>query len=290
MRVAEPGTVITPPSTFSSTAEPSTGRPASAESSSQSEAEHEDDERELAAEPEFNPEQCLFCDAENESFDDNILHMSKAHSFVIPHQDSLTIDSETLIGYLHLIINGYGECILCATRRGTVQGIQHHMVAKGHCRFNVTSDMAEFYKMPEQDYHADEESLRLPSGRLLRNRARTAGPATFRSARQSGERRLEPTTRPATRTQDTDLVSTQDENPTPASCAQLSRLTRGDQQSLAHLPGHELRSLLATSARDIAHSRREETNAKLRLERAGNITLFAHFRADTSKRFRGPWG
>ncbi|KAM0261436.1 hypothetical protein ACHAQJ_002289 [Trichoderma viride] len=291
MRVAEPGTVVLPPS-----ASPSTKKTVDADSNIQLDDESDDDDddgdTELSAEPEFNPDTCLFCGAENGSFDDNLAHMSKAHSFAIPHQDHLTVEPETLVGYLHLVIYGYGECILCAARRNTVQGIQHHMTAKGHCRFNVVaSDMAEFYNIPALGYHADEESLRLPSGRLLSHRTRTT---TTRTARQSVEaRRLEPNTNlelATTQTHETELVLTQDDTPTAAPNTQLSQLSRGDQQSLAHLPDHEVRSLLATSARHIDQSRREEQHSQLKLEQAGNTTLTAHFRADTSKRFRGPWG
>ncbi|KAK7414990.1 hypothetical protein QQX98_006223 [Neonectria punicea] len=288
MRVAEPGTVVTPPPSAS----PIPEQPADAESNTQSDDEPDNGDTEPSEALEFNPAHCIFCGAENGTFDDNLAHMSKAHSFAIPHQGNLKVDLETLVGYLHLVIHGYGECIMCAARRNTVEGIQHHMTAKGHCRFNVASGIAEFYKMPEQEYHADEESLRLPSGKLLSHRTRATGPSASRTARQPARRRLEPTTSLplATQTHDSELVSTQDATPTPASCAQLSRLTRGDQQSLAHLPDHEVRSLLASSARAIDQSKRDETHAQLRLEKAGNTTLTAHFRADTSKRFRGPWG
>jgi pre-60S factor REI1 len=252
----------------------------------------DDGDTELSAEPEFNPEQCLFCGAKNGTFDDNLAHMSKAHSFAIPQQDHLTVELETLVGYLHLVIYGYGECIQCAARRNTVEGIQHHMTAKGHCRFNVASDIAEFYNIPALGYHADEESLRLPSGRLLSHRTRATRSAASRIARQSVERRLEPNADLAltTTTRESELVPTQDDHPTAAPSTQLSQLSRGDQQSLAHLPDHEVRSLLATSARHIDQSIREEQQSQLKLEQAGNTTLTAHFRADTSKRFRGPWG
>jgi pre-60S factor REI1 len=262
-----------------------------AESNTHSDDVSDDGDTELSAEPEINSKQCLFCGAENSTVDDNLAHMSKAHGFDIPYQDNLIVDLETLVGYLHLVIYGYAECILCAARRSTVEGIQHHMTAKGHCRFNVASDIAEFYSIPAPAYHADEESLRLPSGKLLSHRTRATGLAALRTARQPVERRPETTALSlATPTHKSELVPTQDHDTTAPSNTQLSRLTRGDQQSLAHLLDHEVRSLLATSARHIDQSRREEKQAQLKLEKAGNITLMAHFRADTSKRFRGPWG
>lgn len=306
MRVAEPGSVVLPPPSGSPNPE-STAKAASNthnaylvdDEASDDETSEQDDIAELPKEPEFHPEQCLFCNAQHTSFDDTLAHMAKTHSFAIPYQDSLTVDLETLVAYLHLVIHGYKECILCAVRRSSVEAIQHHMTAKGHCRFNIASDIAEFYNIPAAlEFHADEDSLRLPSGRLLSHRTNThlTRPAAWKTSRQSvGRRRLEGSTSSPSTSATPSAAQDDDHSdplaaPSSSLCTQLSRLTVGDQQSLAHLPHHQVRSLLATSARHIDQSRREETHAQLRLEKASNITLTAHFRADTSKRFRGPWG
>nr|WNZ75291.1 hypothetical protein [Trichoderma harzianum] len=294
VRVAEPGTVVPRPSSPSSSKASSAFNPPKAVDAVNKNYLDDDldsVDTELSVEPEFNPGQCLFCGTENDTFEDNLAHMSKEHSFAIPHEADLTVEPITLIGYLHLVIYGYRECILCATNRGSVEGIQHHMMAKGHCRFNVTSDTADFYSIPTLEYHADEELLRLPSGKLLGHRTRVSGSAAPTVARQTGERRIEAAASQLMMpTQPSDIVSVQDNNTGAPSSTQLSRLTRGDQQSLAHLPDHEVRSLLATSARHIDQLRREEKDAQLKLETAGNTTLTGHFRMDTSKRFRGPWG
>jgi len=289
MRVAEPGTVITPPSA----SPPSAERAPDAQSGTDSDEASEDGDTGLSAEPEFDAKQCLFCAAESSTMDDSLAHMSKAHSFAVPFPEHLTVDLETLLRYLHLVVYGNGECILCAARRRTVEGIQQHMTAKGHCRFEVVSEVAGFYNLPAPGYHVDEESLRLPSGKLLGHRTRGAGPAApTRTARQAAERRPESTAASmlATSSRAPEPSPAQEEDAAPTSSTQLSRLARGDQQSLASLPDHEVRSLLATTARHIDQSRREEKDAQLRLAEAGNTTLMAHFRADTSKRFRGPWG
>ncbi|PTB38729.1 uncharacterized protein TrAFT101_006751 [Trichoderma asperellum] len=310
MKVAEPGVVISPPSESQSTKKTSSPKAKKAvqvedtaelndESDVDIDADIDSDVNvdggtELSAKPEFNPKQCLFCDEENENFGQSLDHMSKAHSFTIPQPAYLIVEPETLVGYLHLVIHGYGECILCAARRDTVEGIQHHMKAKGHCRFNVASDLAEFYDVPSLEYQAGEESLRLPSGRLLSHRTGPTRPALARIARQSAERNLEgrTTSALATRPNESELVPTQnnDNSPPAAPSTQISQLSRGDQQSLAHLPDHEVRSILATTARAIDQSRREEQQSQLGLAQAGNTTLTGHFRMDTSKRFRGPWG
>lgn len=309
MKVAEPGAFISPPSASESTKITSSPKGKKAvdvdnntefddESDVDGDVESDVDVNggtELSAQPEFNPGQCLFCGEKHENFGANLEHMSKAHSFTIPQPAYLMVEPETLVGYLHLVIHGYGECILCAARRNTVEGIQHHMTAKGHCRFNVASDLAEFYDIPSLEYQAGEESLRLPSGRLLSHRTGPTRSALARIARQSAERHLEGSTTSGFVTQpnESELVPTQsnDDNLPPAApSTQLSQLSRGDQQSLAHLPDHEVQSLLATRARAIDQSRREEQHSQLGLGQAGNTTLTGHFRMDTSKRFRGPWG
>lgn len=310
MKVAEPGAVISPPSASQSTKRTSspkvkkaTDMQDSTNSNDESDVDGDGDVdsdvdvdggTELSAQPEFDPRQCLFCGEKNENFGDSLEHMSKTHSFTIPQPAYLIVEPETLVGYLHLVIHGYGECILCAARRNTVEGIQHHMTAKGHCRFNVASDLAEFYDIPSLEYQAGEESLRLPSGRLLSHRTRPSRSILARTARQSAERHLEAHTTSESSTQaneSSELVPTQNnDNPTAAPSTQLSQLSRGDQQSLAHLPDHEVQSLLATTARAIDQSRREEQHSQLGLGQAGNTTLTGHFRMDTSKRFRGPWG
>lgn len=311
MKVAEPGAVISPPSASQSAKGPSLPRAKRAldieddsNLNDESAGEIDDDVdsdndidggTELSAQPEFNPGQCLFCVEKNETFGSNLEHMSKAHSFTIPQPAYLTVEPETLVGYLHLVIHGYGECIQCAARRNTVEAIQHHMTAKGHCRFNVASDLADFYDIPSPEYQAGEESLRLPSGRLLSHRTGPSRSALARIARQSAQRRLEGSTTSelATQSNESGLVPMQESNddaPPAAPSTQLSQLSRGDQQSLAHLPDHEVRSLLATTARAIDQSKREEQNSQLGLAQAGNTTLTGHFRMDTSKRFRGPWG
>lgn len=287
-RIAEPGTVVL--SLVSSS-----GRVAvEIECDSYHDDKINKDDSELSdnMKSEFDPAQCLFCGARNGTFNDNLAHMSKEHSFTIPYQDCLLVEPEPLVGYLHLVVYGYGECILCATRRNTVEGIQHHMMAKGHCRFNVASDITDFYDLPVQEFQAAGELLRLPSGKLIGHRAASTGRNFLRRGRSFGEsRHLESTTSlPAIPPHRSELILPDDNNVMEASRTQLSRLSRGDQQSLSHLSDHELQSLLARSARHLNQLKREEKDAQLKLETAGNTTLTGHFRMDTSKRFRGPWG
>lgn len=295
VKVAEPGTVITPPSSSSPRRQKSkqTNSRSQSEDEVDDESDYESDDSnvEPPAGLKFNPGQCLFCNTTSDSFDDSLSHMTKSHGFTIPYQEHLTVDIETLAEYLHLVIHGYRECILCACRRRTVEGIQHHMTAKGHCRFDVVSDIAEFYDMPSKEYTADEESLRLPSGKLLNHPTKAAGPSASRTLRSSTRRRMALTTLPTSKpgSAGSDALAQDDETPL-SSDTQLSRLAKGDQQSLAHLQDYQVRSLVASGAKAIEGSQREAKHSELKLSKAGNITLMGTFRADTSKRFRGPWG
>ncbi|KAG5742748.1 hypothetical protein H9Q69_014302 [Fusarium xylarioides] len=133
------------------------------------------EDQELVA-TEFVPGHCLFCAKDTSTLDESMKHMSKAHGFNIPFQEFLAVDLETLVSYLHFVINTYRECICCGTRRSTVEGIQHHMLAKGHCRFDISPETEEFYKIPQyEDALGDRkqdtsDSVRLPSGRIISHR------------------------------------------------------------------------------------------------------------------------
>ncbi|KAF5571843.1 TRI15 transcription factor [Fusarium pseudoanthophilum] len=144
----------------------------------ESESDIEDDleeDQELVA-TEFVPGHCLFCTKDSSTLDDSMKHMSSAHCFSIPFNDFLAVDLETLVSYLHFVINTYRECICCGTRRNTVEGIQHHMLAKGHCRFDISPETEEFYEIPRyEDALGDRKQdagdpVRLPSGRIISHR------------------------------------------------------------------------------------------------------------------------
>ncbi len=295
VKVAQPGAIISPPSS-------SPRRQRSAASSHSNESHEdvddesdyysEDEDSEPAAGFQFNAHQCLFCNTESGSFDDNLQHMSRTHSFTVPYREHLIVDAETIAAYLHLVIYGYRECIQCGCRRRSVEGIHHHMTAKGHCRFDIVSDMEEFYHMPSRNYTADADCLRLPSGKLLSNPSKPTGPSVSRTPRSSTRRRMALTTLPNSshRAPGAELFSQDASDAPPSSHTQLSRMARGDQQSLAHLRDYQVRSLVTTGARAVEGARREAKHSDLKLSKAGNVTLMGTFRADTSKRFRGPWG
>jgi pre-60S factor REI1 len=103
--------------------------------------------------------------------------MAATHGFTVPFQDCLAVDLETVVSYLHFVIINYQECICCGTQRSTVEGVQQHMVAKGHCRFDISPDTEDFYQVPRAKSVAVEQmqldgstEVRLPSGKIVSHR------------------------------------------------------------------------------------------------------------------------
>lgn len=144
----------------------------------ESESDVEDDleeAQELVA-MEFVPGHCLFCTKDSSTLDASMKHMSSVHGFNVPFQEFLAVDLETLVSYLHFVVNTYRECICCGSRRSTVEGIQHHMLAKGHCRLDISPETEEFYEIPQyEDALGDKrqdvgDPVRLPSGRVISHR------------------------------------------------------------------------------------------------------------------------
>lgn len=249
-----------------------------------------DSETERDANPDFIPEQCLFCGTLSESFEQNLDHMSQTHSFSIPQQGSLIVDLETLVWYLHLIVYGYQECLLCGKTKRSVEGIQQHMTAKAHCRFEINNDMKDFYEFsekaqPVQDMIIPGESImKLPSGKILGQRTLPTENTSRRTLSHSES---------PNETASNDLVTksgselTRNDRTLARVASQLSQFRMGDQQSLVHLPAHELRSVLASRMKQVSSAKRAERRMRTRLEGKGNKTLMKHFKPDVPGRSNG---
>ncbi len=147
----------------------------------------------------FTSVQCLFCNMESPSLDDNIEHMFKAHGMFIPNREDLE-DAEGLLSYLFNIISEFRECLYCGKTKETIEGIRSHMIDKGHCKIAFDEELDQFYDYEgqsddgaeeemigedEADVEADKASpsrehdfypdsdheLHLPSGRILGHRS-----------------------------------------------------------------------------------------------------------------------
>jgi pre-60S factor REI1 len=140
---------------------------------------------------EFIPSNCLFCPINSSNMLDNLLHMQKVHGLFIPDPEHL-IDIESFIGYLFIIISDFQECLYCSITKSTVEGIQHHMRDKGHCKINFEegSEWRLFYEYSDSESDAEnprnrvmasqavgvgtaslDDELHLPSGKILGHRS-----------------------------------------------------------------------------------------------------------------------
>ncbi|KAK3358322.1 C2H2 type zinc-finger-domain-containing protein [Lasiosphaeria ovina] len=277
----------------------------------------EDDVAEEAG-PEFVAEQCLFCNEEAATFDDNMAHMRKAHGLFVPDIGHLAVDLETLIQYLHLIIFSYHECLFCHSQRSTAEAAQHHMLGKRHCIIDITSDDSEyldFYDFidgkgdgsgedgEEREsasrtsnvpiLQSDDRSTRLPSGRIITNRS-TASASQHRqkSSRvdaQQNSAQLTSTPQPEEQKQesksDSDAAApsgqlTKSQKRDLALVKGLGALSLSDQAMMSRFSAPEQRSLIAAKKRETATARRAQTRYLRRVEMLGNQTLMKHFTND----------
>ncbi|GJD03103.1 TRI15 protein [Colletotrichum higginsianum] len=279
----------------------------------------------MAMQP-FTPGQCLFCPKPSPSFADSVIHMQKSHGLFIPHQQHLVVDLETLFKYLHLVIFGYRECIHCGTERTTVQAVQQHMTGKGHCRFDVSerdSEFSEFYDFSEPEDEAgsdaesdgddtgpeetapspgrkpvmaDEDSIRLPSGKIIsRQSTAQAGPSftQLRRRNRNAALQLEHTMAeaadeegsgregPDSDTPDTRLLSRRERRERATMTYQMANMSANDRNSLMHLPAAEQRSLLAAQHRNAEKVQKEEKRRQSKVDRKGNKNLYAYWHTET---------
>ncbi|KAI3340172.1 C2H2 type zinc-finger-domain-containing protein [Ustulina deusta] len=278
----------------------------------------------------FTPGQCLFCPNPSSTFSDSVIHMQKSHGLFVPHQRHLVVDLETLFKYLHLVIFGYRECIQCGTERATVQAVQQHMTGKGHCKFDISeqdSEFAEFYDFsaPEEDAEndvegdggernqeqeavvssgrkpmlADEDSTRLPSGRIilrqsssaqtgssftqLRRRPRTLASQLEYSLVEPDDDNEEGSSKEelGSDISDTRLFSKREKRERATVTHQLANMSANDRNGLVHLSMSQQRSILATQHRHAEKVQKEERRRQGKIDRKGNKNLYAYWATET---------
>ncbi|KAJ7733099.1 C2H2 type zinc-finger-domain-containing protein [Mycena olivaceomarginata] len=109
---------------------------------SDSEVNQTIDEKIAAARARLSSNSCLFCSHESAVLDDNLTHMSTAHSFFIPDAEYL-IDIQGLISYLGEKIAVGNVCIYCNGKGKefrTLEATRKHMLDKSHCKIAYDSE------------------------------------------------------------------------------------------------------------------------------------------------------
>ncbi|RBR20300.1 uncharacterized protein FIESC28_05264 [Fusarium coffeatum] len=241
--------------------------------------------------PDFQSTQCIICTHTSQTFDDSLQHMETSHSLRIPYKNHLSVDLETLIWYLYFVINAYRECIYCGTRSRTVQGIQQHMVDKGHCRVELWDEMLEFYDLEgikkngsENTVSVDSETLRLSSGKLLSHRTAPSVRQPRTSTQDDKQDQDNQASLPVNNSSDALAAK---EKKDAALASQLARLSVRDQQSLIHMSSSEQRSFLLQRKKELDTVQRAERKMRLKTERLSNRTMMKHFQNDVPGRSNG---
>ncbi|KAF4451248.1 hypothetical protein F53441_5750 [Fusarium austroafricanum] len=269
--------------------------------------------------PSFTPGQCLFCPNTSQTLAESMIHMQKSHGLFIPQQNHLVVDLETLFRYLHLVIFEYRGCLHCGTERSTVQAVQQHMMGKGHCKIDVSegSEFADFYNFSHHQLESnvmeddeeeresaavkpnlkplqvDEDSIRLPSGRIIskklsaqvepslsqpRHRTRITKPQLEYSSVEVDEEDSTPDHMPEN--SDTRL-SRRERRQKATATYQLANMSAGDRSALMHLSATEQRSLITTQHRAMEKVQKDETRRQRKLDRKGNKNLYAYWNTET---------
>jgi pre-60S factor REI1 len=285
----------------------------------------EDSDASSLEQAEYDPAQCLFCNQSHSTLDDNVIHMQKMHGLFIPEPSRLLVEVETLINYCYLVISGYYECLYCGTQRSSAEAVQQHMMAKGHCKIDISREESEFrdfydFTSDHGDGSGGEEadgrepktvaftslvqptdrSLRLPSGKILSHRSAPKPPPQRRTGHPEHETEGRPEPglegpQPPLSQPIPDIgvrsgastALTRAEKRDLSFASQLARLRPSDRSSLLHLPTSQQRALLATQKKQIESARKAERQMQSRVERMGNKTLMKHFVPDTPGRTNG---
>ncbi|KAJ6499442.1 C2H2 type zinc-finger-domain-containing protein [Mycena sanguinolenta] len=119
---------------------------------SDSEVNQTIDEKIAAARARLSSTSCLFCSHESANLDNNLTHMSTAHSFFVPDAEYL-IDIPGLISYLGEKIAVGNVCIYCNGKGRefrTLDATRKHMLDKSHCKIAYDSEddrleISDFY-------------------------------------------------------------------------------------------------------------------------------------------------
>ncbi|KAI0633386.1 C2H2 type zinc-finger-domain-containing protein [Trametes polyzona] len=138
------------------------------------------DEKIAAARARLSPTQCLFCNTASSSLDENLTHMSVAHSFFIPDAEYL-VDLVGLITYLGEKIAVGNTCIFCSGRGRefrTLEAVRKHMLDKGHCKIAYDTEedrleISDFYDFTASYPDAEERRAR-KAAREARRKAKAA--------------------------------------------------------------------------------------------------------------------
>ncbi|KAL5485189.1 REI1 [Sanghuangporus weigelae] len=132
------------------------------------------DEKIAAARTRLSPRDCLFCPDKSSSLEENVVHMSAAHSFFVPDADYL-VNLPGLITYLGEKIAVGNVCIYCNLKSRdfrSLEAVRKHMIDKSHCKMAYDTvkerlEYADFYDFsssyPDYDGRKDKRKENISS-------------------------------------------------------------------------------------------------------------------------------
>ena len=249
-------------------------------------------QRRVGIERGHTPVQCLFCNIDSSTMDNNVEHMSKVHGLFIPNQEDLE-DAEGLLAYLFNIISKFHECLYCGRTKETVEGIRSHMIDKGHCKIAFDEELDQFYDFegesdesttedeivgedektvetgkpsspPEHDFHPDSDhELHLPSGRILGHRSLSR---YYRQNLHSYPTAAERATTLAI----TAAEATDGENPMPNQPGRQLTTRGRDEMGMMGVGEFERRALRATEKKALKQEAKAKNENEWRLNKESN--------------------
>jgi pre-60S factor REI1 len=202
------------------------------------------------------------------------------------------------------------------------------MTGKGHCRYDISeqnSEFSEFYEFsePKDDLEtdmdgdsnegyregtttgsiqkpllADDDSIRLPSGKIISRQSSTQAGPSFTQLRRR-------TRTPASQLEcsieepdgeegshkeplDSDIIipvtqllSKREKRERATVTYQMANMSTNDRNSLMHLPASQQRSILAMQHRHAANVQKEERRRRGKIDRKGNKNLYAYWHTET---------
>lgn len=182
-------------------------------------------------EHDLDESQCLFCIYTSPDLPQNVLHMSKNHGLYVETK-GLLVDVACLLAYFHLVITGCNECLYCGTLRDTREAVQQHMLAKSHCKYDISREDAElrdFYEVPPADAK-EEVQLRLSTMRFTNDNQLPSQPRMKKSR---------PPKHPDTHAQDITAPALDQTVPTPTPQSLNQTMSNSDATEIYPLPSSE---------------------------------------------------
>lgn len=112
---------------------------------------------------------CLFCPHECETLSDSLEHMLHVHNFYIPFLEYVT-SVEGLLMYLGRVVGEHGACMTCNKTFNSLEGVWHHMNAKGHNRITLwdqDTPLDEFFDFNKERSSSVSEGSEDSLGQLV---------------------------------------------------------------------------------------------------------------------------